>query len=78
MDPTDYHSNNLKAVSTLSEAHPETMDFLSSAWCNFAVQALQPEFHDANGSSILVRDNTMKSTLDMVSHVFNNNFIIIF
>ncbi|XP_010687699.2 VAN3-binding protein [Beta vulgaris subsp. vulgaris] len=65
MDPTDHHSNNLKAVSTLSEAHPETMDFLSSAWCNFAVQALQPEFHDANGSSILVRDNTMKSTLDM-------------
>ena len=26
-----------------SEAHPETMDFLSHAWCNFAVQALQPD-----------------------------------
>ncbi|PON56037.1 Pleckstrin-like [Parasponia andersonii] len=29
-----------------SEAHPETMDFLSSAWCNFAVQALQPDNHN--------------------------------
>lgn len=28
-----------------SEAHPETMDFLSHAWCNFAVQALQPDNH---------------------------------
>ncbi|MED6133351.1 hypothetical protein PIB30_027517 [Stylosanthes scabra] len=25
-----------------SDAHPETMDFLSLAWCNFAVQALAP------------------------------------
>ncbi|GAB4838183.1 hypothetical protein Ancab_027712 [Ancistrocladus abbreviatus] len=30
-------------AATVSEAHPETMDFLSRAWCNFAVQALQPD-----------------------------------
>lgn len=53
------HSLNM-SVSTLSEAHPETMDFLSNAWCNFAVQALQPELSDS-GSPILVRDNTLKS-----------------
>ncbi|KAH9622638.1 hypothetical protein KSS87_021150 [Heliosperma pusillum] len=35
--------NSLMASPVVSEAHPETMDFLSSAWCNFAVQALQPE-----------------------------------
>ncbi|XP_040374659.1 VAN3-binding protein isoform X2 [Rosa chinensis] len=29
-----------------TEAHPDTMDFLSLAWCNFAVQALQPEQQD--------------------------------
>ncbi|GFQ01409.1 hypothetical protein PHJA_002284800 [Phtheirospermum japonicum] len=28
---------------TLSQAHPETMDFLSQAWCDFAVQAFQPD-----------------------------------
>ncbi|XP_021731380.1 VAN3-binding protein-like [Chenopodium quinoa] len=49
------------SMSTLSEAHPETMDFLSNAWCNFAVQALQPELSSDVGSSILVRDSTMKS-----------------
>uniref|UniRef100_A0A803MFJ2 Uncharacterized protein n=1 Tax=Chenopodium quinoa TaxID=63459 RepID=A0A803MFJ2_CHEQI len=49
------------SMSTLSEAHPETMDFLSNAWCNFAVQALQPELSSDVGSSVLVRDNTMKS-----------------
>ncbi|XP_021865379.2 VAN3-binding protein [Spinacia oleracea] len=48
------------SISTLSEAHPETMDFLSNSWCNFAVQSLQPEFSDG-GSSMLVRDNTMNS-----------------
>ncbi|KAJ0677131.1 putative VAN3-binding protein [Helianthus annuus] len=32
-------------MPTLSEAHPETMDLLSRAWCDFAVkEALQPEF----------------------------------
>lgn len=40
-------------VSTVSEAHPETLDFLSNAWCNFAVQALQPELQ--------VRDSMMKT-----------------
>ena len=35
-----------------SDAHPETMDFLSLAWCNFAVQALQPE--PQHGSLVLV------------------------
>ncbi|XP_076897475.1 uncharacterized protein LOC143550768 isoform X1 [Bidens hawaiensis] len=31
-------------MPTLSEAHPETMDLLSRAWCDFAVkEALQPE-----------------------------------
>ncbi|OMP10406.1 hypothetical protein COLO4_04533 [Corchorus olitorius] len=42
-----------------SEAIPETMDFLSRAWCNFAVQALQPDYqlHD---QSIVVLDNSIK------------------
>ncbi|XVF88069.1 hypothetical protein PTKIN_Ptkin19aG0019500 [Pterospermum kingtungense] len=41
-----------------SEACPETMDFLSHAWCNFAVQALQPsELHD---QSVVVIDNPIK------------------
>ncbi|BAB09595.1 unnamed protein product [Arabidopsis thaliana] len=26
-----------------SEAHPDTMDFLSREWCNFAVQSLHPD-----------------------------------
>ncbi|KAF4368131.1 hypothetical protein G4B88_001035 [Cannabis sativa] len=33
-------------IQSPSEAHPETLDFLSNAWCNFAVQALQPQTHD--------------------------------
>ncbi|KAL2927443.1 VAN3-binding protein [Bienertia sinuspersici] len=59
MDVKHNNNDNLM-VSTLSEANPETMDFLSNAWCNFAVQALQPEFQ-TDGTSILVRDNTIKS-----------------
>ncbi|KAJ7955718.1 VAN3-binding protein [Quillaja saponaria] len=43
---------------TPSEAHPETMDFLSRAWCNFAVQALQPELQD---QSVFLVDNPMKN-----------------
>ncbi|OIW18650.1 hypothetical protein TanjilG_13402 [Lupinus angustifolius] len=39
---------------TPSDAHPETMDFLSHTWCNFAVQALQPQ----HGSLVLF-DNSM-------------------
>ncbi|XP_028775437.1 uncharacterized protein LOC114732308, partial [Neltuma alba] len=41
-----------------SDAHPETMDLLSRAWCNFAVQALQPEPQD--GLSLVLADNPMK------------------
>ena len=34
-------------MPTLSEAHPETMDLLSRAWCDFAVkEAMQPEFQN--------------------------------
>jgi hypothetical protein len=40
-----------------SEAHPETMDFLSSTWCNFAVQALQP---DLQNQPIILLDNPIK------------------
>ncbi|XP_059636227.1 VAN3-binding protein [Cornus florida] len=40
-------SADLKA--TVSEAHPETMDFLSRAWCNLAVEAFQPaELQDSS------------------------------
>ncbi|CAL8990862.1 unnamed protein product [Prunus brigantina] len=41
-----------------SEAHPETMDFLSLAWCNFAVQAFQPEQQDQ--SVVLLDDPIVK------------------
>ncbi|KAE9602387.1 hypothetical protein Lal_00049521 [Lupinus albus] len=37
-----------------SDAHPETMDFLSHTWCNFAVQTLQPQ-HD----SLVLVNNSM-------------------
>ncbi|KAL8488725.1 hypothetical protein ACS0TY_024394 [Phlomoides rotata] len=57
MDP-DYRS-------TLSQAHPETMDFLSHSWCNFAVQALQPETQEQalvlQDNSIRIFDNDVKS-----------------
>ncbi|XP_057968397.1 VAN3-binding protein [Malania oleifera] len=43
---------------TVSEAHPETMDFLSSAWCNFAVQAFQPELQDH--ASIVLHGSPIK------------------
>ncbi|XP_022751632.1 VAN3-binding protein [Durio zibethinus] len=48
---------DLNSKPSPSEACPESMDFLSRAWCNFAVQALQPEFHD---QSIVVLDNSIK------------------
>lgn len=41
---------------TLSQAHPETMDFLSHAWCNFAVQAFQPESQE---SSLVLQDSSI-------------------
>lgn len=57
MDP-DYRS-------TLSQAHPETMDFLSHSWCDFAVQALQPETQERalvlQDNSIRIFDNDAKS-----------------
>lgn len=43
---------------TPSIAHPESMDFLSHAWCNFAVQALQPELEDVG--SLVILDNSIK------------------
>ncbi|KAI4381095.1 hypothetical protein MLD38_007204 [Melastoma candidum] len=40
-----------------SHAHPETMDFLSRAWCNFAIQAFQPdrepEWHERSALVLL-------------------------
>lgn len=42
---------------TPSDAHPESMDFLSLAWCNFAIQALQPELEDR---SVIILDNSIK------------------
>ena len=62
MEPLDHSL----MVSTLSEAHPETMDFLSNTWCNFAVQSLQPELV-RDGSSILLRDNTITTFDHLVS-----------
>ncbi|KAJ4709431.1 VAN3-binding protein [Melia azedarach] len=45
-------------IPSPSEAHPETMDFLSRAWCNFAVQALQPP--ELQDRSIVLIDNSIK------------------
>ncbi|CAA2976466.1 Hypothetical predicted protein [Olea europaea subsp. europaea] len=42
---------------TLTQAHPETMDFLSHAWCNFAVQALQTDIQDR---SIALHESSLK------------------
>ena len=47
---------------TMSDAHPETMDFLSRAWCNFAVQAFQPELQD---QSLVILDNPIKKFGDV-------------
>ncbi|KAF5725904.1 hypothetical protein HS088_TW23G00636 [Tripterygium wilfordii] len=51
-------SSTFNPISTPSEAHPETMDFLSTTWCDFAVQALQPDLQD---QSIALLDNPIKS-----------------
>ncbi|TYH76682.1 hypothetical protein ES332_D04G103000v1 [Gossypium tomentosum] len=48
---------DLNSTPSPSEACPETMDILSRAWCDFAVQALQPELHD---QSIVILDNPTK------------------
>ncbi|KAL6525476.1 hypothetical protein OROHE_015783 [Orobanche hederae] len=42
---------------TLSRAHPETMDYLSHAWCDFAVQALQ---HESKERSLVLQENSIK------------------
>ncbi|KAF7152653.1 hypothetical protein RHSIM_Rhsim01G0012300 [Rhododendron simsii] len=47
-------SNMVKA--TVSEAHPDTMDFLSPAWCNLAIQAFQPELQD---HSLILHENSL-------------------
>ncbi|KAL3644297.1 hypothetical protein CASFOL_012229 [Castilleja foliolosa] len=44
--------------NTLSQAHPETMDFLSHAWCDFAVQALQPDM--TLERSLVLQENSIK------------------
>ncbi|XP_022863124.1 VAN3-binding protein-like [Olea europaea var. sylvestris] len=41
---------------TLTQAHPETMDFLSQAWCNFAIQALQSDVQDR---SIILQERSL-------------------
>ncbi|XP_052199026.1 VAN3-binding protein [Diospyros lotus] len=43
---------------TVSEAHPETMDFLSRAWCQFAVQTFQPELQEDR--SIILHENSIR------------------
>lgn len=42
--------------ATVSEAHPDTMDFLSQAWCNLAIQAFQPELQD---HSLVLHENSL-------------------
>ncbi|GER52093.1 hypothetical protein STAS_29519 [Striga asiatica] len=43
---------------TLSQAHPETMDLLSHAWCDFAVQALKPD--DMKERSLVFQEDSIK------------------
>ncbi|XP_038878421.1 VAN3-binding protein [Benincasa hispida] len=54
--------NNLTSPSA---AHPETMDVLSRAWCNFAVQTLNPELQPPEKSLLLI-DNPIIKDLDTV------------
>ncbi|GMH03972.1 hypothetical protein Nepgr_005811 [Nepenthes gracilis] len=66
-------------AATVSEAHPETMDFLSHAWCNFAVRAFQPEklqdqsiiptksFYNITKSPILMENHIKMEDADMKS-----------
>nr|GMC63343.1 VAN3-binding protein [Ipomoea batatas] len=56
---------DLEAKPTLSQAHPETMDFLSHAWCNFAVQAFQPEMRDL---ALTVHDSSIKKFSDDIKN----------
>ncbi|CAN1223252.1 hypothetical protein LINGRAPRIM_LOCUS744 [Linum grandiflorum] len=47
-----------------SEAHPETMDFLSKAWCDFAVQTLHPDEHFQDHNSLLLLDDKPATKFD--------------
>ncbi|KAK4337596.1 hypothetical protein RND71_042083 [Anisodus tanguticus] len=49
---------DLDSNPTISQAHPETMDFLSRTWCNFAVQAFQPEMQD---QALILDENSIKN-----------------
>ncbi|XP_015080462.1 VAN3-binding protein [Solanum pennellii] len=49
---------DLDSNPTISQAHPETMDFLSRTWCNFAVQAFQPEMQD---QALILHETSIKS-----------------
>ncbi|PPD98436.1 hypothetical protein GOBAR_DD04537 [Gossypium barbadense] len=50
------------------------MDFLSRTWCNFAVQALQPQLHD---QSIVVLDNQIKALESETSLSFTVNLKVL-
>ncbi|MBA0553807.1 hypothetical protein Golob_012956, partial [Gossypium lobatum] len=50
------------------------MDFLSCTWCNFAVQALQPQLHD---QSIVVLDNQIKALESETSLSFTVNLKVL-
>ncbi|XAR51227.1 hypothetical protein NMG60_11005792 [Bertholletia excelsa] len=47
----------MNGISVVSQAHPETMDFLSRAWCNFAVQTCQPELQER---PLVLHENQIK------------------
>lgn len=49
--------------SSPSAAHPETMDVLSRAWCNFAVQTIHPELQD-HKPLVLLDSHTPVKELD--------------
>ncbi|XP_019256132.1 PREDICTED: VAN3-binding protein isoform X2 [Nicotiana attenuata] len=51
---------DLDSNPTISQAHPETMDFLSRAWCNFAVQAFQPEMQD---QALILHESSIKNSI---------------
>ncbi|CAN1165555.1 hypothetical protein LINPERHAP2_LOCUS26213 [Linum perenne] len=47
-----------------SDAHPETMDFLSRAWCDFAVQSLHPPELFQEHNSLLLLDSKPAADFD--------------
>lgn len=66
---------------TLSQAHPETMDFLSQSWCNFAVQALHPDMEDRSlvlqNSPIKIFENDVKPP-SVVSCMVTDLYLVLF